>query len=130
MLLGVYPKGALIMSNISNAVGLVRPASGDARFPVLGFLNPILIDDELWELSQNPDNPSLASLVSKAAEAVDVFTNEVEHADFAILVTSSKGPVALTVRVSWEEASKCVKIAPLNLPPWSSNRARTYYVQH
>jgi len=61
------------MSNISNAVGLVRPASGDARFPVLGFLNPILIDDELWELSQNPDNPSLASLVSRAAEAVEMF---------------------------------------------------------
>jgi hypothetical protein len=118
------------MSNISKAVGLVRPESGDARYPVLGFLNPILIDDELWELTQNPDNPSLASLVNKAAEAVDLFSNGVGHADFAILVTSSRGPVALTVRVSWEEHSKCVKIAPLDPPPWSSNSARTYYVHH
>ena len=110
--------------------GLVCPESGDARFPVLGFLDPILIDDELWELTQNPDNPSLASLVNKAAEAVDLFSNGREHADFAILVASSRGPVALTVRVSWEEDSKCVKIAPLNPPPWSSKSARAYYVQH
>ncbi len=89
-----------------------------------------IIDDELWELTQNPDNLSLASLVNKAAEAVDLFSNGVEHADFAILVTSSRGPVALTVRVSWEEHSQCVKIAPLDPPPWSSNSARTYYVHH
>jgi hypothetical protein len=118
------------MSNISKAVGLVRPESGDARFPVLGFLNPILIDDELWELTQNPDNPSLASLVNRAAEAVDFFSNGVEHADFAILVSSSRGPATLTVRVSWEKDSECVKIAPLDPPPWSSNSARTYYAQH
>ena len=28
--------------------------------------------------------------------------------------------MALTVRVSWEEDSKCVKIALLKTPPWSS----------
>ena len=118
------------MSDISKTVGLVRPVSGDGRFPILGFLNPVLIDDELWELTQNPDNPSLASLVNKAAEAVDIFANEVEHADFTILVSSCNGLVAVTVRVSWEEASKRVKIAPLNPPPWSSNSVRTYDVQH
>ena len=48
-----------------------------ADSPVRGSWNPILIDDELWELTQNPDNPSLASLVNKAAEAVDLFSRRV-----------------------------------------------------
>ncbi len=118
------------MSNIRQALGLVRTAEGDARYPELGFLRPLLIDDEVWALAEHPDNPSLAMLVRKAAEAVDYFARSLDHADFTVLVPGCRGPVPLTLRVSWCEQAHCVRIAPVDHAPWSSGTARTYDPLH
>jgi hypothetical protein len=118
------------MSNIRQAIGLVRPAGGDDRYPELGFLHPILIDDEVWALAEHPDNPSLAALVRRAAEAVDYFAWEMESADFTALVHGSRGPMPLTLRVSWCEAAQCVHIAPTAQALWSSRTARAYHPRY
>ena len=118
------------MSNIRQAIGLIRPVDGDARYPELGFLCPLLVDDEVWALADHPHNPSLAMLVRKAAEAVDYFARSLDHADFTVLVHGSRGPVPLILRVSWCEQPHCVRIAPVTQAPWSSRTSRTYDPLH
>ncbi|MFV0277105.1 MAG: hypothetical protein ACK5HY_07965 [Parahaliea sp.] len=99
------------MSNIFKAISLAYANGG----PVPSFRYPIVLDEAIWNLMENPGSPSPRQIIQSAAEAVNLKTGENDssaHVDFSINVRGNRGNLPLRVSLTPECYITIVPVPP------------------